>query len=257
MVSAGLLLAALQAATVAPAVPNCALVTPRGDDIHFFIWSAEGDDDIRLSPLASATWPRSTVVGVRRPTERGLRFDIGSRDGFVLELNAQVSEAQRTATLLRRDGHRATIPVAYGYCQDGPVTVEPSDPGDQTAVGANDPAFDPTLWPEYDCALLLDNGRHTRITFDLPRPDMVRLQSADLWSGRPVTTTIRWSRLGNQQIGLFSQRGGFGGIQTMIIDGDRAVKLLRLSQLGEGSPPDMNGYGICGYRHIERRPGPA
>jgi hypothetical protein len=214
MVAPAVLLAVLQATAAAPAVPNCALVTPRGDDIRFFIWSAEGDDNIRLSPLASAAWPRATVVGVRRPRERSLRFDIGSGDGFVFELNPQASEGQRTATLFLRDGRRATIPVAYGYCQDRPVTVEPSDPGDQAAIGASDPAFDPALWPERDCALVLGDGRHSRFTFDLRGPETVRLQSADLWSGHPVTATIRWSRLGNQQIGLFSQHGGFAGIQT-------------------------------------------
>ncbi len=253
--NAGVLLAALQgAATTTLPVPNCALVTPRGDDIRFFIWSAEGDDNIRLSPLPSAAWPRSTVVGVRRRMERGTRFDIGSREGFMFDLKAQSpGESQRTATLFLRDGQRVTLPVAYGYCRDAPVTVEPSEPGDQTDVGANDPAFDPSLWPDQDCGLVLADGRRTRFTFRLQRSNRVTLQSAELWSGRPVTTPIQWMP-GDMQVGLFSQPGGFGGIQQMIIYGDRAVKLIRLSQLGERSPPDLNGYGICGYTGIERRP---
>jgi hypothetical protein len=253
MVNAGLLLAALQAvSTASPPVPNCALVTPRGDDIRFFIWTDEGKDDARLSPLPSAAWPRATVVGVRR-MERGVRFDIGSREGFVFELGAPTpGEAQRTATLFLRRGQYATLPVAYGYCQDAPVTIDPPEPGDQSVVGADDPAFDPDLWPDDDCGLVLGDGRRTRFTFRLQR-SAVRLQSADLWSGRPVTTPISWSPSGN--VGLFSQRGGFGGIQTMTIRGNRAVKLIRLSQLGERSPPDLNGYGICGYRRIERRGG--
>ena len=260
MVNLGLFLAALQAVPpAAPPVPNCSLVTPRGDDIRFFIWSAEGDENIRFSPLASSVWPTSTVVGVRRSTERVLRFDIGSRDGFVFELNRPgLGEARRTATLFLRSGQRATLPVAYGYCQDAPVTIDPSDPGDQNEVGADDPAFDVNLWPDDDCGLLLGDGRRARLTYRLPSSDRVRLQSADLWSGRPVTTSIRWARgreARDVEVGLFSEPGGFGGTQMTIIDGGRAAKLIRLFHLRGPLRPDVSAYGICGHRRFEPRPG--
>lgn len=259
MVIEAVLFAVLQTAGAAPELPACSLVTPRGDTIGFFLRSTEDPDEIRLSPTGGSAWPVRTIVGTRRDMRSELRFAIGGRDGFVLEL-ASNSERRpkRSATLFLRAGQRSTLPVAYGFCEERPPAASGGDePGaDPAAVGTDNLAFDPAHWPEGDCGLILSDGRRIRFDFTLIDRDQVRLESSELWPGRPVTTGIRWMNSSGVQVGSFGRRGGPEGVQMMFVDRSRAVKLIRLQQVGGPSAANLTGYGICGYNNIVRRPGP-
>lgn len=253
MVTATFLAAALQAAAPAPAVPMCSLVTPRGDAVGFSLRATANPDEIRLASVPGSAWPAHSVVG----RQRGGGFAIGGSEGFLLELGPSEARHQRSATLWRRNGRSASLPVAYGFCEERPASAavdeEPGAGGNE--AGADHPAFDPARWPQ-DCGLMLSDGRRIRFDFTLVDRDHARLESPQLWSGRPVTTDVRWiNGRGGAQVGAFSRRGGPEGVQTMFIQRAQAVKLIRLRQIGEPSAPGLSGYGICGYTNIVRRPG--
>jgi len=255
MVMAFLLATSLPTAEAAATLPTCSLVTPRGDAIGFVLWGADNPGEIRLSSAPGSAWPTRTVVGTRQGMSSALRFAIGA-NGFVLELgSAAQGRQQQAVTLFLRDGQNATLPVAYGFCEERRPPAELDEPGpDRNAVGTDNPAFDPAHWPD-DCGLILSDGRRLRFGFRLIGRDQARFESSELWSGRPVTTTIRWMNA-NLQAGSFSRRGGPEGVQMMFVQRSQAVKLVRLQQVGEPSAPNLNGYGICGYNNIVRRPGP-
>jgi hypothetical protein len=256
MMIATILAAASQAAAPPPTLPTCSLVTPRGDAIGFFLWAAEDPQEFRITATPGSAWPARTVVGTRRPgAAPGIA--IGGREGFMLELGAGSGDRQqRSATLSRRGGQSAPLPVAYGFCEERPAAAAGEEPGaDRNEVGADNAAFDPARWPQ-DCGLILSDGRRIRFDFTLSESGRVRIESPQLWSGRPVTTGISWTNARGAQVGTFGRRGGPEGVQTMFTRGAQAVKLIRLLQIAEPSAPGLTGYGICGYGNIVRRPGP-
>jgi hypothetical protein len=255
MVTAMLLAAVSQ--TAAPPLPACSLVTPRGDSIGFFFWAAENPDEFRITATPGSAWPARTLVGTPQPGAARRVIAIGGSDGFLLELGLEPdARQQRSATLSRRSGQGAPLPVAYGFCEESPAAARGEEPAaDRNAVGADNAAFDPARWPE-DCGLMLSDGRRIRLDFTLVDRDRARLESPQLWSGRPVSMSVRWMNGNGIQTGTFGRRGGPEGTQTMFVQGGQAVKLIRLRQIGEPSAPGLSGYGICGYSNIVRRPGP-
>lgn len=252
-----LALASLQpAAAGGEAVPNCALTTPSGEVARFFIWGDDSPGRVRLTGSAESVWPAGTVVGTREEDPAALRFAIGGPDGLSLQLGQQVQgRRQRTATLFRREGGRPTLPVAYGYCEDQQVAVDPPEPGtDPNAVGVGIPAFDPAGWPDSDCGIILSDGRMTRLRFTIQPNDRVRLEGAGLWSDRPVAAGIRWVASGGVQVGTFSGDGGLTGVQFMFTSPSQAARAIRIENFGDPLLTDVSGYALCGYKHIERRP---
>lgn len=250
---AALLLAAAQAAAPAPVtVPTCSLVTPRGDAIGFFMWSAEAANETRFSATSGSAWPAGTVVGTRQGSGAPVRFRIGAgQRGFVLELSAQ--GAQRAATLFSRDGERSTLPVAYGYCDERPAPQDAPEPGpNRELVGVDHQVFNPALWPD-DCRMILSDGQ--RVTFDMTMtgPDYISFEG-ELWSGERVGVRNSWTGSGGAAVGSFNRRNGPQGVQMMFIENSQAAKLVRFRQLGVSSRPNVTGYGICGIKEIVRRP---
>ncbi|HYI47978.1 MAG TPA: hypothetical protein VEX35_05875 [Allosphingosinicella sp.] len=249
--TAMLLAAASQAAAPAPTLPVCSLVTPRGDSIGFVVRGTENPAEIRLTAAPGSAWPAHSVVGRQGTTG----FVIGGSAGLDLHLGPESAARQRATTLSRRGGRSAALPVAYGFCEERPAAAAGEEPGaGRHDAGADNPAFDPARWPQ-DCGLILSDGRRMRLDFTLVDRNRARLQSAQLWPGGPVTMEVRWLNGRGGQVGAFSRRGGPEGVQTMYTQGSRAVKLIRLRQIGEPSAPGLNGYGICGYGSIVRRPG--
>lgn len=256
MLTAMLLAAALQTAAPPPTLPTCSLVTPRGDAIGFFLWAQDDPDEFRITATPGSTWPARTLAGTQRTGAVPPGIAIGGSDGLVLELGPESADRrQRSATLGRRDGQSGALPVAYGFCEERPAATEVGEPGaDRNEVGADNEAFDPARWPE-DCGLILSDGRRVRFDFTLIEGDRLRLESPQLWSGRPVRVGVRWMSGTSLQTATFGRRGGPEGVQTMFVQRSQAVKLIRLLQAGEPSAPNLNGYGICGYGNIVRRPG--
>jgi hypothetical protein len=256
MVTMLLLAGALQTAAPPPTLPTCSLVAPRGDAVGFFLWSADDPDEFRITATPGSAWPAHTLVGTQRTGAAASGIAIGGGDGFVLELGpGAAGRQQRSATLSRRDGESAPLPVAYGFCEERPAAAGGEEPGaDRNEVGADNEAFDPARWPE-DCGLILSDGRRVRFDFTLIEGDRVRLESPQLWSGRPVRMSVRWMNGTSLQTATFGRRGGPEGVQMMFVQRSQAVKLIRLRQVGEPSAPELNGYAICGYSNIVRRPG--
>jgi hypothetical protein len=257
MLAAALALAAQ--ASPARQAEICALVTPRGDTVRVaaLAWSNDGSR-LGLAPSAGSVWPREAIVGTRNRTdarpEAPPQFVFGGANGLVFEFGPRLAgRTGRSATLFRRAEDGTGLPLAFGYCERGP---EPAveDAADSTAqpaaVGMNIPAFDPALWPENDCAMLLGDGRQIRVNFDLQGRDGVALTSPDLWSGRRVVADMRWL---NDAAGVFDHDGGPSGTAANYRAGASAVKLIRFQRIGGGAPEGLNGYAICGYATVVRR----
>ena len=255
MVSATLLLALAQAAEP---VPVCTLVTPGGQNVGFFIGGDDMADHIRLSATPGAVWPTATLRAARMAASgTNIRFAVGGDHGLTLELgNLAVGRTQRPATLFRRQGQTTGLPLAFGYCEDRPVSANAPEPStNQAALGLNNAAFDPAHWPQDDCALLLSDGRRIRFNFTLTGDTRLSLRSPGLWSGQTVATDIRWLQPRNgTQFATFGRGGGPEGVQMMFVEQPLAVKLIRFRVLGETSMPTLTGFGMCGYSLIERRP---
>ena len=260
---AALALLAMAAAqpAAAEAVPVCALVTPGGHAIGFYIGGDDRPDHIRLSATAGSVWPAATLRASAGRSGSNLRFAIGTgRRGLTLELRSLAAgQTQRLASLFLRDGQSTGVPVAFGYCEDRPVDATATPPSsDPAAVGADHEAFDPARWPEDDCALLLSDGRRLRFSFTLTRDEQLRFASRELWAGRSLTLPVRWLESREfVQLGAFGGEGGDGGpegLQMMYVEGRRAAKLIRFRQLGDAGMPGLSGYGICGYSGTVRRP---
>lgn len=251
---------------VSPQPLRCALVTPGGDAVNFAIpaWS-ETEQDVSLVAGRDTVWPQRTLPGAR-----GMMSDspgaesviaFGGASGLALEVApAAINQRQRAATLYRRDRRRLALPVAFGSCASPPERVsmiyraiDLNAPAGQ--IGADIPAFDPAHWPESDCGLILSDARRMRFSFRLDPAGSVRVSSPNLWSGRPVTLSMRWGRPRNGlQFGSFGRRGGPTGTQVMHVNQNQGngVKLIQLSSLGDPSAADGSGYAICGYRGLVR-----
>ncbi len=254
MVTAALLLALAQPAEP---VPVCSLVAPGGQNVGFFIGGDDRPDNIRLSAAPGSAWPGATLRAARvTSTGSNLHFAIGGEDGLTLELgNLVVGRTQRPVTLFRRERGRSTLPLAFGYCEDRPVSANAPEPSaTPAALGLDNPAFDAANWPD-DCAMLLSDGRRIRFTFRLTSETQLTLGSQDLWPGREVATDIRWQPpRGSVQLATFGRAGGPEGVQMMFVAQPLAVKLIRFRAFGEPSAPSLTGYGICGVSLVERRP---
>lgn len=253
-------LLALALAQPAPELrPGCALVAPNGDAIAFQIVSvASSGNEMLLVGDAGSVWPTRTLAGVSMGPGAG-SFAFGGAGGLVVQLGEAQGQVQ-PISIRRRAGNGAGLPLAYGYCRPEPRRTDYRAPDPSIAesqIGASIPAFDPARWPENDCGLILSDGRRTRFGFSLEPAGSVRLSSPDLWSGRPVTLSMRWGPPRNgPQFGSFERRGGPSGTQVMHIDESRGngVKLIQLSRLGDSSAADLSGFAICGYRGLVRRP---
>jgi hypothetical protein len=240
-------------AAVADTMPTCSLVTPRGDRIEFFMWSGDNPAQFNFTGVAGSAWPTHTLAGTRgnlTPNVRG--FIIGGADGVALTLSAQEAGAtRRAATIVGRGPRHAGLPLAYGFCEERPAPRTAEPPASLDAAEGDSPAFNLDLWPFQDCALLLSDGRRARLVYQERGDSDVRMQSQALWSGRPVTTTLHWS---DPSRASFDSPDGPEGNQLFLVNGWRAVKVIRLRRLGGGESEDLSGYGICGYRAVERRP---
>lgn len=236
-------------------LPVCTMTTPRGDNLRFFLWGDPAPNLMRMSSLPGSVWPTGTIVGVKQGAD-GSRYRLGGRDGMVVELSRQTpGRAERAVTLFSRNGEREGLPIAYGYCQDEQVTANPPEPGpDQNLVGADNAAFDSEQWPDQDCGLLLSNGRRTSFDPELRPNEELRLRSADLWGGQPVSTRIRWANRNGAQVGSFGDSDGPQGIRVLAVSGTRASVLFRFQDLRDPTLEGVSGYGICGVRRIVRRP---
>ncbi|MBX3562117.1 MAG: hypothetical protein KF780_09935 [Sphingomonas sp.] len=245
---------------------QCALVTPSGDNISFTIpaWNEE-DTEISLVPGQGSIWPNRTLPGARnvmRGTPRADRlFAFGSGNGVALEIGEPGGEASsaRAATLFRRDRQRAGLPLAYGYCGEPAEHISlihsPVDTStDPREIGTDIPALTPANWSDNDCGLLISDGRRARLSFQIVGRDQVRLESPELWSGRPVTIPIQWRDASNMRVGTFGRRDGPQGIEVLFVEQSQATRLIRLRQFGDASYPNLTGYGICGFSQIVRRP---
>ena len=251
-----LLTLAQPAASQAATMPTCSLVTPRGDRIEFFIWGGDDPRQFHFTGLPGSAWPSRTLAGTRTNLAPNLPwFIIGGADGVALTLNPPVpGESLRAATIVARSRRLTPMPLAYGYCDERPAPERAEPPADRNATEADSPVFDPALWPDQDCALLLSDGRRVRFRFTLDGNNRVRIQSDALWSGAPATALVRWVTGSQVNRATFTSPDGPQGDQMMMVNGTRGSKLVRFLRLGGGSPPGMSGYGICGYRSIVRRP---
>jgi hypothetical protein len=249
---------AQQPAPVASA-SGCALVAPNGDRIAFQVSSLSSNGDATgLISQTDSVWPSRTLVGNRMSPGRN-SFGFGGERGLVIQMGGAEGQI-RTVAIHRRQGNRIGLPLAFGYCR--PQSRVPAyralDPTiAENEIGADIAAFDLSRWPEDDCGLILSDGRRMRFRFRLDPGGSVQLSSPDLWSGRPVAVPMRWGRpLNGLQVGTFGRRGGPSGTQIMHMDERRGngVKLIALSNLGDGSAVNLTGYAICGYRGLVRRP---
>ncbi|HTU12767.1 MAG TPA: hypothetical protein VMG08_17895 [Allosphingosinicella sp.] len=262
VIGAFLLAAAAQAAAPAAAQAEiCTLVTPRGDLVRVaaMAWSSDGTQ-LGLIPVAGGVWPREAIVGTRNRAGRGRaggpRFLFGNARGLAFELGERLaSQPARSATLFRNAESGPGLPLAFGYCAFGPAP--PAEDAVDTsaqpaAVGADIPAFDPALWPEQDCAMLLGDGRRIRLGFDLRGRDAVSLSSAELWGGRRLMADMRWLPSG---VGLFDHDGGPTGTAANygVDSGSSAAKLISFQSLGGNAAESLKGYAICGYQAVVRR----
>lgn len=261
MIAAFLLAAASQAAAPAAQAEICTLVTPRGDAVRVaaMSWSEDGNL-LGLIPVAGTVWPRDTLAGERNSFDRSgagqHRFVFGNEHGVVFELGPRLAgRPARAATLFRNAAAGPDLPLAFGYCEIGtaPEAVEAIATSVQPqSVGAGIPAFDPALWPESDCAMLLGDGRQVRVHFDLQGQTAVALASPGLWGGRRIVADMRWL---NGSAGIFDHDGGPSG--TAANYGSRssssAAKLIRFQRIGGGAAESLNGYAICGYATTVRR----
>jgi hypothetical protein len=242
----------------------CSLVTPGGDPVGFTIPTLDASsDEIAVVARENSVWPKRTLPAARgyvKPEPPGKWwFALGGADGLVLELGEpEPRSSRRTATLLARETRRPGVPLAYGFCAPPaqPITVV-SLPIDEAAgfsdIGQKIAAFDPRKWPEQSCGLLLEDGRRMSFTFTLTGGDWLELASPTLWGGKKVSLSIKWLPARGVQVGAFSRRRGPEGVQTMIVDGSRAAKLIRFQKLGDASIPGAGAWGICGYGEIVRR----
>jgi len=260
LTAAAILLALFQSAAAdAQTIPTCSMVTPRGDPIGFIVWSGDNPSEVNFTATPGSVWPQRTLVGSTRNVRSNLLwFVIGDSNGFILTMSAPArGSAQRPATLMPRNGREAPVARAYGFCEERPVPTDAEAPGAQrNETGSDGPAFDPALWPEEDCALILSDGRRDRLRFTLTGRDEVQLQSPVLWSGRPVTAPVRWTESRGAPTGNFTGRDGLEGTQIMLTNGSHAAKLVHFGNLGDSSMPNASGYAICGYRAIVRMRGP-
>lgn len=262
MVTPGLfLLAAAQAASPsAPQAEICTMLTPRGDVVRAaaLAWSSDGSR-LGLVPVPGGIWPREAIVGMRRTAEtRGARprFVFGDSSGVILEFGDRFTgRPARAVTLFRNAAAGPYLPLAYGYCEFGPApqAEDAADTSTQPAsVGAGIPAFDPALWPERDCAMLLGDGRRVRITFDLRDGGGVALTSPELWGERRIVAAIGWSANG---VGVFDNDGGPTG--TAVSYGTRSVssvaRLIRFERIGGRTATNLSGYAFCGAATTVRR----
>lgn len=259
MVIAALFLAA--ASQAAAQAEICTLVTPRGDTIRVaaMAWSSDGTR-LGLVPAAGSAWPREAIAGVRnraagRPAGPP-RFLFGDAHGLVFEFGQRLAgRTARSATLFRNAEEGSGLPLAFGYCALGPApeALDAVDTSVQTAsAGAGIPAFDPVLWPERDCAMLLGDGRQVRLNFDLQGRDGVAVTSPGLWGGRRVVADMRWL---DGAAGVFDHDGGPSGTAANYgsSSGSSAVKLIRFQRIGGDAAANLTGYAICGYPTVERR----
>ena len=249
-----LLLALAQPSAGAVAtMPTCSLITPRGDRIEFFMWSGDNPSQFNFTGVPGSAWPTHTLAGTRGNLARnGSGFMIGGADGVALTLSAQEPGAtRRAATIVGRSTRHAMLPLAYGFCEERPAPETAEPPANLDATEGDSPAFNLDLWPTQDCALLLSDGRRVRFKFVDRGIRDVRIQSEALWSGRPITTALRWS---DPSRASFNSPDGPEGNQLFLANGWRAVKVIRFRRLGGGEPVGLSGYGICGYRAVDRRP---
>jgi hypothetical protein len=241
-------------AGAAATMPTCSLVTPRGDRIEFFIWSGDDPGQFNFTGVPGSAWPTRTLAGTRQNLEHNVPwFVIGGSDGVALMLNAPgPGGRRRAATIVGRGRILPTVPLAYGFCEERPAPETAEPPADLTASEASGPVFNSDLWPAEDCALLLSDGRRVRFTFTLNGTRDVRIQSPALWSGAPVTTALHWDN--RQGRARFNSPNGPEGEQLLVVNGSLAAKAIVFRRLGGGEPPGLTGYGICGYRGVDRRP---
>src|SRR5687767_6158227 len=122
-----ILSAALQSVALpAPAqlVPNCSLVTPAGDTVGFQMVPWDGGGVVGVIATRGSVWPRRTLpagpASVDRPPAGKYWLSFGGEPGLMLELEPAVPTARQTATLLRRQGRRPGLPLAFGFCEPGP-----------------------------------------------------------------------------------------------------------------------------------------
>lgn len=257
MIAALSLLAAVQGA---PQAEICTLLTPRGDAVRVaaMAWSTDGSR-LGLVPATGSAWPREAIAGVRNRADRGRnappQFTFGDAHGVVFEFGPRLAgRPGRSATLFRRAEDGTGLPLAFGYCELGPApdAEDAVDTSVQPAsVGAGIPAFDPALWPQTDCAILLGDGRQLRLVFDLQDRDGVALTSAGLWGGHRIVADMRWL---NASAGLFDHDGGPSGTAANYVSGSSAAKLIRFQRIGGDVADGLAGYAICGFGTIERRP---
>jgi hypothetical protein len=256
VIPATLLLALAQPSAGAVAtMPTCSLVTPRGDRIEFFIWSGDDPSQFNFTGVPGSAWPTHTLAGTRGTLGRNATgFVIGGAGGAALALSAQdAGTRRRAATIIGTSQGLSSLPLAYGFCEERPAPETAIPPADREATEADSPAFNPDLWPEEDCAMLLSDGRRIRFKFTLLGPSDLRIQSQALWSGRPVTTRLQWSTSGQGQA-RFDSPDGPAGDQLFVVNVPRAARVIRFRRLGGGEAAGLSGYGICGYRAIQRRP---
>jgi hypothetical protein len=255
MILGTLLLAAAQpAASAAATMPTCSLVTPRGDRIEFFIWGGDDPNQFNFTSAPGSAWPRHTLAGTRRNLERNVPwFVIGGADGVALMLNApEAGATRRAATIVGRSRRLVPLPLAYGFCEERPAPETAVPPTDLNATEADSPVFNPELWPDDDCALLLSDGRRIRFKVTLMPLSDVQFQSEALWPGAPVTTRLRWATDSRAD---FSSPNGPQGNQLFMINGTLGTRVISLRRVGGTAAAGLSGYGICGYRGLHRAPG--
>ncbi|MFL6862532.1 MAG: hypothetical protein ACJ8DZ_05980 [Allosphingosinicella sp.] len=257
------LLAALQGAPGPSPVPYaCTLATPRGDAVNFTMMSLpEGTGATIVFADQGSVWPLRTLPaarGVIRPEPKNRRwFALGGSDGLVIEVSAAAAAAAADkipAALFGRKGRSLGVPLAFGFCapraNPSIVFARLDRDADPVAVGQDIPAFDPRLWPQGDCGLLLDDGRRVRFGFTLDG-NRAELKSPALWAGKPRTVPIKWLDGQGIQVGAFGH-GRLSGVQLMYVDGSLAAKLIRFQDRDPGAT--VGGYAICGYTDLVRRP---
>jgi hypothetical protein len=257
MILGTLLLALAQpAASAAATMPTCSLVTPRGDRIEFFIWGGEHPDQFNFTAVPGSAWPQHTLTGLPRNLQRNTPwFIIGRTNGVSLLLGGPpAGSTRREATLVSRNQRMATLPLAYGFCEEHPAPETAEPPSAQDAGMADISAFNPDLWPEQDCAMLLGDGRRIRFRFTMNGENEARLESEALWPGAPVTVPLSWSDPARQRHADFTTAGGPEGTQMFLVAGTLGARLVHLRRVGGGAPDGLTGYGICGHRGVRMRP---
>lgn len=244
---------------------ECALVSPAGD--LFMFDASVGDAQATLAPRPKSSWPTAVVAGNRALDLKPSKFASqafaldAAKDGLLFHLGSAGNSKAQAATIYRRAGKRAALPLAFGFCEKAEKALPASIVASArvlTAIDSAAPLFDPRRWTDA-CGLVLRDRRTANFDFTLKGPRQVEIASttADVLP-QPRMTLTRLARGNTDQMSVatFGGKAQPAGVDMFYseLNPAQAVRLIVLDGLDASSPKGaIGGYAICGYDKIERR----